>query len=314
MDKVKNNIPQLRFPKFNDDWKPINFGDIYSFLRTYSLSRSQLNYESGDTKNIHYGDIHTKYETNFIIKDASIPYITESEKPSSISEENYCKLGDLIIADASEDYNDVGKTIQIRDIADEKILAGLHTYLARDEKGLTELGFMGYYQQNWNVRLQKMKYATGISVLGISKTNLKKVKVFLPSNDEQQKIASFLTAVDDKIQQLTKKKELLEKYKKGVMQKIFSQEIRFKPDDGNDYPDWEKKKLGEVAYISTGSSNREDSTLIGEYTFFDRSQDIRSSCIFLFDGEAIIVLEKDKSLFQNILLANLICIKEPMQL
>ena len=73
------------------------------------------------------------------------------------------------------------------------------------------------------------------------------------------------------------------------MQKIFSQELRFKDDNGNEYSDWEEKKLGEAARITTGSSNRQDSNLDGEYTFFDRSQDIRSSNIFLFDTEAIIV-------------------------
>ena len=73
------------------------------------------------------------------------------------------------------------------------------------------------------------------------------------------------------------------------MQKIFSQELRFKDENGNEFPRWEVKKLGEIAKITTGSSNREDSNLDGEYTFFDRSQDIRSSNRYLFDAEAIIV-------------------------
>jgi type I restriction enzyme S subunit len=88
----------------------------------------------------------------------------------------------------------------------------------------------------------------------INKKEFSKFKFYFPQLPEQQKIASFLTEVDTKLSQLSKKKALLENYKKGVMQKIFSQELRFKDDDGNDYGDWEEKKLGEVGRIVTGKT------------------------------------------------------------
>jgi type I restriction enzyme S subunit len=136
---------------------------------------------------------------------------------------------------------------------------------------------------------------TGSALKQLPKSNLGKVKIPIPSTSEQTKIASFLSAVDEKIVQLTKKHELLTKYKKSVMQKIFSQELRFKADDGSDYPDWNLVSLGQISLATTGSSNRVDSTLVGEYTFFDRSEDIRTSDKYLFDAEAIIVAGEGQS-------------------
>lgn len=252
MTEKKKNIPELRFPEFEEEWKDNLFGSFYEFMQTYSFARNDLNYETGEIKNIHYGDIHTKFNNNFIAEKEDLPFINHKKIPSKIDENNFCRIGDLVIADASEDYNDVGKTIEIRSLGENKILAGLHTFLARPIKNKIAIGFMGYYLQTSYLKLQRMKLATGISVLGISKSNLKKVRIKLPSNPEQQKIASFLTSVDERIQQLTKKKELLEKYKKGIIQKIFSQQIRFKDDDGKDFPDWEEKRLSTYIKIQGG--------------------------------------------------------------
>ena len=82
------------------------------------------------------------------------------------------------------------------------------------------------------------------------------LEVIFPSIKEQEKIASFLSVVDKKLIQLRRKKELLETYKRGLMQKLFSQQIRFKQDDGTAFPDWEEKKLGELANIKRGASPR----------------------------------------------------------
>jgi len=94
---------------------------------------------------------------------------------------------------------------------------------------------------------------------------VKKIKIRFPKKEEQQKIANFLSAIDKRIQTLVKKKTLLEQYKKGVMQKIFKQELRFKDDtstslstsDGKAYPEWEEKKLGKLTY-KVGKKNKEN--------------------------------------------------------
>ena len=109
---------------------------------------------------------------------------------------------------------------------------------------------------------------TGTSYPAINSKDLAKINIRYPSLPEQQKIASFFTAIDQKISQLKRKKNLLEQYKKGVMQKIFSQEIRFKDDNGQEFPNWEKKKLGELTY-KTGKKNN-DSTPFPIYSINNR--------------------------------------------
>jgi type I restriction enzyme, S subunit len=146
--------------------------------------------------------------------------------------------------------------------------------------------FTYYIFQNINWKL----YSEASGVPSLSKSTIEKIKIIIPSTKEEQtKIADFLTVVDDKIELLASKKQKLMEYKKGVMQKLFSQQLRFKDLNGVDYGDWENVSLGNIAIITTGSSNRIDSNLNGKYTFFDRSQDIRSSDTFIFDAEAIIV-------------------------
>ena len=240
------NVPKLRFNGFSDEWEEKKLGDFLEFYSTNSLSRECLNYESGKIRNIHYGDIHMKFPTILDAQKEIIPFINEDIDTSKIKEDSYCKDGDLIIADASEDYNDIGKAIEIENIAHDKVLAGLHTILARDTKGVTAKRFKGYLLLNDTVRKQIKILAAGAKVLGISKTNLAKVTVKLPSKEEQEKIANFLTKVDKLIEKQDEKVSNLEQYKKGMMQKIFSQEIRFKKDDGGEYPEWEKKKASEL--------------------------------------------------------------------
>ncbi len=103
-------------------------------------------------------------------------------------------------------------------------------------------------------RINWKKYNEASGVPSLSKKTIEKIKISLPLFNEQQKIANFLTSIDQKIEQLTKKEKLLVAYKKGIMQKIFSQEIRFRDENGEVYGDWVERKLGEVGiYISDGN-------------------------------------------------------------
>lgn len=251
---MNKNVPELRFTGFDREWEENTFNELFQFLPTNSFSRADLNFESGKIKNIHYGDIHTKFPTHLDFKKAEVPFINENINLNKIKAESYCKNGDLVIADASEDYKDIGKAIELNNINDERVLAGLHTLLARDKSGLTQEGYRGYILLNNNVKTQIKKMTTGISVLGISKTNLAKVKINLPSKSEQIKIASFLSKVDEKIEKLEEKQQLWETYKKGIMQQIFNQKLRFKDENGEEYPKWKCIMLKEVGKVVTGNT------------------------------------------------------------
>lgn len=219
------NPSHLRFRQKdgNDypDWEEKRYDEIYSFYTTNSFSRDNLNYEDGEVLNIHYGDIHTKFSTEFDIENEEVPFVNGDIDLSKIKDECYCKEGDLVIADASEDYNDIGKTIEIVNLNGQKVLAGLHTFLARPTKLKMSKGFSGHMLKTWKVRKQVMKIAQGTKVLGLATGRLGKVILEIPCVEEQTQIADFFNAIDDKIGLVSKQLENTQGFKKGLLQKMF---------------------------------------------------------------------------------------------
>ena len=216
------------------------------FKVTNSFSRENLNYEYGKVKNIHYGDIHTKFQTLFDINYESVPFINEEIDISRISDENYCKNGDIVFADASEDLNDVGKSIEIINTNGEKLLSGLHTLLARPKQDVFHLGFSGYLFKSNSVRVQIQKESQGSKVLSINVGRISKVELSFPPVEEQRKITSFLSLIDSRIKTQNKIINDLKTLKTTLSKKIFSQELRFKDDKGNEFLEWENILLGDT--------------------------------------------------------------------
>lgn len=244
-------VPKLRFKEFCGEWEEKRLGDVFTFIATNSFSRNDLNYIEGEIYNVHYGDIHMLYPTITDAQKEIFPYINK-EKKLGVCPEILCKDGDVLLADASEDYDDIGKAIEIINVGDKKIVSGLHTIFIRDYKKIYANKFRGFMMNSDSVRKQIKVLAAGAKVLGISKSNITKVKIPLPSLSEQIKIADFLSTVDDKIQNQQDKITHLENIKKGFMQKIFSRKIRFKDDGGEEFPEWEEKKLGDVCTFKQG--------------------------------------------------------------
>ena len=189
-------FPELRFPNFTDAWEQRKLGECVKFKITNSFSRENLNYENGKVRNIHYGDIHTKFQALFDIAKEKVPFINSAMNIDKISEDFYCKEGDLVFADASEDLKDVGKSIEIINLNNEKVLSGLHTLLARPSEKKFSKGFNGYLFQSSNVRLQIQKQAQGSKVLSINTGRLSSVVLSFPALEEQTAIGDFFRQLD----------------------------------------------------------------------------------------------------------------------
>jgi len=141
---------------------------------------------------------------------------------------------------------------------------------------------------------------TGTSYPAINSKDLAKINIRYPSLPEQQKIASFFTAIDQKIFQLKRNKTLLEQYKNGVMQKIFSQEIRFRDDNGQEFPKWEKKKLKDVAEIKYGKDQKGIACENGQYPILGTGGVMGRTNEFLSDKPSVLIGRKgtiDKPFF-----------------
>ena len=217
-------LPKLRFKEFMDagEWIKEPFEDLYSFKVTNSLSRDKLNYSNGIVKNIHYGDIHTKFSTLFDIRKETVPFINPEIQIGKIRTECYCIEGDMIFADASEDLKDVGKSIEIVHLNEEKLVSGLHTLLARQKAPKFVVGFAGHLFLSEGIRTQIQKEAQGAKVLGISAGRLVNIDICYPKNKkEQQKITDCLCSLDELITAQSQKIETLKSHKKSLTQGLF---------------------------------------------------------------------------------------------
>ncbi|GAA4945452.1 restriction endonuclease subunit S [Algibacter agarivorans] len=216
-----NRIPKLRFNEFEGDWNTKKIGEIY-----------RVN-AGGDINENHVSQIKTeKYQ---------YPIYANAKK-----EKGFYAYSDI--------YNVEPNTITISG-------RGAHLGIAhaRDHRFYPIVRLLVlkplndediHFSECAINRLNLFIESTGVPQL--TAPQISGYKISFPSLPEQQKIAAFLSAVDEKIQQLTKKKALLEQYKKGVMQQLFSGKLRFKDENGNPYPDWEEKRLGEVGKIVSG--------------------------------------------------------------
>lgn len=259
---LDNNVPALRFPEFTDTWKHDSLvsitekiGDGLHGTPTYSNSTG-----------IHFVNGNNLVDGRIAINDST----------KQVSYGEYTK-NDKGLNDKTLLISINGTIGNIARYRNEKVMLGKSVgyFVFKNNRDF-------YFHLLNSDKIQKyfISELTGSTIKNLSLRTLRETVVFTPSLPEQQKIASFLTAVDAKIELLTKRKTLLEQYKKGLVQQLFSQQIRFKDGEGNDFPEWEEKQFEEVFERIT-RKNKENNTnvltisgqygLISQIEFFNKS-------------------------------------------
>ena len=234
------NTPELRFPEFKDEWKLQKLGNLAQFSKGKSLSKKDLNINGNPC--ILYGELYTKYGA--ILNKV---YSKTSTQNDSLV---FSKRNQILIPSSGETDIDIATATAID--TDVKIAIG------GDLNIITPINSDGRFISlyiNGKGKYNLAKYAQGKSVVHLYNSDIKKLNFYLPTNmAEQKKVGDFFSKLDCQIELEEKKLELLEQQKKGYIQKIFSQELRFKDENGNNYPNWEMKKLGNIANIVGGGT------------------------------------------------------------
>ena len=255
MDMITENkvVPKLRFGGFTKDWSTITINEL--------VNRKILDKPLDG----NHGNIHPK-SSDYV--EEGVPFIMANDinngyidlinckkirkSQAETLQKGFAKEADILLSHKAT----IGETAIVPKIDYEYIVLTPQVTYYRVINKQSYLNTFLYQVFKTNRFVKSMKVNAGGAGgvrLYIGITEQRKLSVPNPSLPEQQKIASFLSAVDEKLQQLKKKKDLLEEYKKGVMQKIFSQELHFKDDNGNNYPDWEEKRIEDLFIVTRGT-------------------------------------------------------------
>lgn len=233
-------VPKLRFKEFDGDWTGLKIKDLVKSL------------DAGVSVNSE--DVEPKEDEYSVLKTSCISsgYFDENERKRVLQDGEIQRLKEPVLDDSI-----------LMSRMNTPLLVGMNAYVFKapkntflpdrlwqlkidDNKTVTRwLAFYLGSDQGLN-QIRDLASGTSNSMKNITKPDVLNLDLFVPSKEEQTKIASFLSNVDEKISQLTQKHELLSQYKQGMMQKLFSQQLRFKADDGSEFGEWEKVKLGSL--------------------------------------------------------------------
>ena len=229
-------FPKLRFKKFDGDWEKTTIGAKSEIVTSGSRDWAQYYSDSGD-KFIRM----TNLVRNGINLDLSDLRFVQLPVGSNEGKRTSLEKGDILISITAE----LGKLGWIPEGLGTAYI-NQHTALVR-MKNTLDSKFVAYAlsTEKYNNKLNSLNDSGAKA--GLNLGSIRSFELTIPSKPEQTQIASFLSAVDEKISQLTQKHQLLSQYKQGMMQKLFSQQIRFKADDGSEFGEWKSVFLGDIS-------------------------------------------------------------------
>ena len=254
MTNEMKNVPELRFPEFDGDWKEKKLGDIGKVSMNKRIYKNQTS---------PYEDIPF-YKIGTFGKNPDT-FISRSTYEEYKSKFPYPKVGDILISASGS----IGRTIEYKG---EEAYYQDSNIVWLDHDDSVKNTFLKHYYS-----IIKWSGVEGTTIKRLYNKNILYTKISLPCINEQNKIGDFFNKLDRQIELEEKKLELLEQQKRGYMQKIFSQELRFKDENGNDYPDWEETTLKNITYYisSKKSSNQyNESNNFEGYPVYDAIQEI----------------------------------------
>ena len=228
-------------------WEQRKLGDTFDFLQNNTLSRADLNPETGVAKNVHYGDVLIKFGEYLDASSSTLPYIPTQQIVDKFKG-SLLQDGDVIMADTAEDEA-VGKCTEIAGLQGFPTISGLHTIPLRPKEKFAP-GYLGYYMNSGSYHDQLLPLMQGIKVTSVSKSAILNTDISFPAeSDEQAEIGSFFIRLDNLITLHQRKYDKLVNVKKSMLEKMF-------PRDGASVPEirfagftdpWEQRKVGEVS-------------------------------------------------------------------
>jgi type I restriction enzyme S subunit len=241
MEKLQGKVPQVRFPEFKDAWEHKKLSDL---LYEAKKRNEDLKYGKDEVLSVS-GELGIVNQ---------IEHLGRSYAGVSVHQYHVVEVGDIVYTKSPLKANPFG-IIKLN-----KGKAGIVStlYAVYKVNNKTAYGpFIDYYfslDANTNRYLRPLVRKGAKNTLQVTNEEAIRAEIFAPAIPEQTRIASFFTVLDKKIAELKQKKNLLEQYKKSVMQKLFSQELRFKDENGKEFPKWENIRLGNIATFFSGGT------------------------------------------------------------